>query len=167
MKRSSFLIVALVSRPGIHFGQVAEVPTELASKPVRNKLGWQLNEHSLSWKADGQRSYEGLAASSQARLAVEVGNLGESGRRDGLAPQEVLCGGKAFGEGLTIWWKVLAAEWHSIRPIRLAMMGTREELVAFLGPGNASGLPDAGRAHFLFATRRFCSSPALPDLLGG
>ncbi|MEO1834297.1 MAG: hypothetical protein ABGZ49_02290 [Akkermansiaceae bacterium] len=60
MKRSSFLTVALASRPGIHFGQVAEVPTELASKPVRNKLGWQLNEYSLSWKADGQRSYEGL-----------------------------------------------------------------------------------------------------------
>ena len=57
---------------------VPAAPTELKAKVIPNKLGLHLNEYGLSWKGEGFQSWQVLVASSEARLAAEVGDLWET-----------------------------------------------------------------------------------------
>ena len=59
---------------------VPAAPAELKAKIIPNKLGLHLNEYGLSWEGEGFQSWQILVASSEARLAAEVGDLWDSGR---------------------------------------------------------------------------------------
>ena len=61
----------------------AAPPTDLQSKPVPNQLGLHLNEYSFSWDGTGQASYRILVAGDEKKLAADVGDLWDSGRRYG------------------------------------------------------------------------------------
>ena len=80
-------------------------PTELSSTPVANRLGLTLNEYSLAWKAPAQQRFQILVASDELKLAADVGDLWDSGVRPS-AENEIVCRGKAFADGSTVWWKV-------------------------------------------------------------
>ena len=86
---------------------VPAAPTELKAKVIPNKLGLDLNEYGLSWKGEGFQSWQILVASSEARLAAEVGDLWDSGRNpviEGARPARYR--GEALSDGAAVWWKV-------------------------------------------------------------
>ena len=86
---------------------VPAAPAELKAKIIPNKLGLHLNEYGLSWEGEGFQSWQILVASSEARLAAEVGDLWDSGRnpvKEGARP--VRYRGEALPHGATVWWKV-------------------------------------------------------------
>jgi len=86
---------------------VPAAPTELKAKVIPNKLGLDLNEYGLSWKGEGFQSWQVLVASSEARLAAEVGDLWDSGRNpviEGARPARYR--GEALSDGAAVWWKV-------------------------------------------------------------
>ena len=86
---------------------VPAAPAELKAKIIPNKLGLYLNEYGLSWEGEGFQSWQILVASSEARLAAEVGDLWDSGRnpvKEGARP--VRYRGEALPHGATVWWKV-------------------------------------------------------------
>ena len=84
----------------------ADVPRNLRSAPVPNGLGLRLNEFALSWTAQGQESFQVLAASDERKLAADVGDLWDSGRRFTSRSEGIVCRGKAFPERAVVWWKV-------------------------------------------------------------
>ena len=86
---------------------VPAAPTELKAKVIPNKLGLHLNEYGLSWKGEGFQFWQILVASSEARLAVEVGDLWDSGRNPVMeGPRPARYRGEALPHGATVWWKV-------------------------------------------------------------
>ena len=94
----------------------ASEPSDLKAVAVPNKLGLTLHEYRFSWLAPGQQSYRVLVASDERRLALDVGDLWDSGQRMDSLPDkpvegviirgECLCRGKAFEAGSTVWWKL-------------------------------------------------------------
>ncbi len=91
-------------------------PADLKAAPVPNRLGLTLHEYRFSWLVRGQQSYRVLVASDERRLALDVGDLWDSGPRMGSLPEkpiegglvqgECLYRGKAFEAGSTAWWKL-------------------------------------------------------------
>ncbi len=49
-------------------------------------------------------------ASDEGKLEAEVGDLWDSGWRESGRQSGVLCRGKAFADGATVWWKVRVRE---------------------------------------------------------
>lgn len=101
MKR--LLVFALLLSP---IAWAAPQPEQLKSTPAGNTLGLHLNEYNLSWKAAGQTGYQILIASDEKILAVNVGDLWDSGRREGSVSERILARGTALQDGSTAWWKV-------------------------------------------------------------
>ena len=91
---------------GLTVSMEADAPRELQSTPVSNKLGLSLNQYAFSWKVKSQQGYRILVASDLPKLAAEVGDLWDSGRRDSEESFNIVCGGKAFLDGAKVWWKV-------------------------------------------------------------
>lgn len=82
-------------------------PTDLNSKPISNRLGLHLNEYSFSWSAPEVVSWHLLVASTEAKLAAEVGDLWDSGVR--TAPVDevgVRYLGSPLQDGVSVYWKV-------------------------------------------------------------
>ena len=83
------------------------VPTGLESRPLANKMGLVLNEYGLIWEEGPFTSWHVLVASSEARLAAGVGDLWDSGPRQGMeAGGMVRYRGQALSAGMSAWWKV-------------------------------------------------------------
>lgn len=102
MKR--LLVFALGLLPSLAWS--AQQPIHLKSMPEGNVLGLQLNEYILSWTAAGQTGYQVLMASDERILAANVGDIWDSGRREGEFSARILARGAALKDGATVWWKV-------------------------------------------------------------
>ena len=100
------LALNIVWLTGLAVSMEAAAPRELQAAPVSNKLGLSLNQYAFSWKVESQQGYRILVASDLPKLAAEVGDLWDSGRRDSEEFSNIVCGGKAFPDGATVWWKV-------------------------------------------------------------
>ena len=83
------------------------VPTGLESRPLANKMGLVLNEYGLIWEEGPFTSWHVLVASSEARLAAGVGDLWDSGPRQGMEEGGMVrYRGQALSAGMSAWWKV-------------------------------------------------------------
>ena len=100
------LAINIVWLSGLAVSMGAAAPRELQAAPVSNKLGLSLNQYAFSWKVESQQRYRILVASDLPKLAAEVGDLWDSGRRDSEEFSNIVCGGKSFPDGATVWWKV-------------------------------------------------------------
>ena len=85
-------------------------PHELSARPVTNPLGLQLSEVALRWTVpDGfgqQTAFQVLVASDAERLAANVGDLWDSGRRYSSRHTDVMYSGSALESDRQFWWKV-------------------------------------------------------------
>ncbi|MDP7495602.1 MAG: hypothetical protein QGI77_04190, partial [Roseibacillus sp.] len=66
----------------------ASGPSDLKAVPVPNRLGLTLHEYRFSWLAPGQQGYRVLVASDERRLALDVGDLWDSGQRMASLPDK-------------------------------------------------------------------------------
>ncbi len=107
MKHSLCLALATIILLGSPLAGAAPAASDLKSTTVPNELGLHLNEYAFSWKGEGQTAYRILMASDERKLAVEVGDLWDSGRRESGKQSGVLCRGRALADGDTVWWKVM------------------------------------------------------------
>ena len=75
--------------------------------PVPNQLGLHTNDYAFRWEAPEQITFRLLVASDERKLAADVGDLWDSGRRYGTrnAAGE-LYSGNGIPDGATVWWKV-------------------------------------------------------------
>ncbi|MEM7234352.1 MAG: LamG-like jellyroll fold domain-containing protein, partial [Planctomycetota bacterium] len=83
----------------------ADAPTGLRATPVSNELGLRLDEYVFSWHAPVQAGYQVLVASDERKLAADVGDLWDSGRRHSARCYGVLCRGR-LPRATSVWWKV-------------------------------------------------------------
>ena len=118
MKCSSCLAFATVIFIAMPLTGAVPAASDLESAVVPNELGLHLNEYALTWQSPGQAAYRILVASDERRLAVDVGDLWDSGRRESAEQSGVLCRARAFADGDVVWWKVMvwntdgeAADW--------------------------------------------------------
>lgn len=82
--------------------------TSLQVKSIENPLGLELNELAFSWElatVEKQMAYQVLVASDEKKLAADVGDLWDSGKRFD-SENKLIYRGKAFPTGAEAWWKV-------------------------------------------------------------
>ena len=117
-------------------------PANLEAAPVSNKLKLHLNEHAFSWDYDRETHWQVLVSSSEARLAVDVGDLWDSQKRQQLN-NAVLYRGEALKDGATVWWKARiwrdgeVSPWSAVQQLRTPTaetpQGAIRNRIVFLG----------------------------------
>ncbi|MFK7845378.1 MAG: PVC-type heme-binding CxxCH protein [Rhodothermales bacterium] len=129
-----FVFALLILSPAAHAFGYPPLPENLVAQPIPNKMGLQLHEFSFSWSASDQQSYQILVASNEQKLAADVGDLWDSGRRYTGQHDAVRYLGTALPAGATVWWKVRlwgvdGSEGGYSEPARLDV-GTSEAIAA-------------------------------------
>ena len=110
MKRLSLLLVINVFWAA--FPGAAMTVGNLTCDHGVNPLGIDLPQPRLSWvlqssqRGDGQRAYQVLAASSEALLDKDKGDLWDSGRVRSDATLQILYAGTPLKSSQQVWWKV-------------------------------------------------------------
>ena len=98
-------------------------PIDPTATRIENKLGLDLVEYRFAWqsysKQSRQSAYQILVASSEGRLAVDVGDLWDSGRVDSSGT-DVRYFGQPLPRGQNIWWKVRIWHGHDAGPYSVA-----------------------------------------------
>jgi len=100
-----------VSTPNPASSSVGErVILNPSSQPIINYLGLNLNEISFQWElppaAGRQSAFHIIVASNEEKLAVDVGDLWDSGIRYSNTTSGIRYMGKPLNSGAGIWWKV-------------------------------------------------------------
>jgi len=79
----------------------------LQATPVPNQLGLHTNDYAFRWEAPEQITFQLLVASDERKLAADVGDIWDSGRRFWTrSAAGEMYGGNAISDGATVWWKV-------------------------------------------------------------
>ncbi|MBO0789890.1 MAG: family 78 glycoside hydrolase catalytic domain [Ktedonobacteraceae bacterium] len=95
-------------------------PTRLHCEYLVNPLGIDSIHPRLSWmlqatqRAQSQLAYQILVASSEAALAVDRGDLWDSGKVDSAQSVHIVYAGAALTSGQRCWWKVRVWDQHGV-----------------------------------------------------
>ena len=100
-------VLAISLMVGQFAGAAPEAPLEPGARVLGNALGLRLNEYAFSWKGEDFSSWQILVASDEKKLAADVGDLWDSGRRTGKKGRDsVPYLGRPLKDGARVWWKV-------------------------------------------------------------
>src|SRR5450759_4450901 len=153
-----FLILA-----GTMFGAATVNPRQLRCEYRINPQGIDATEPRLSWvltavnaKARGlrQTAYRVLAASSEAALRANTGDLWDSGKIASAESIHVVYRGKPLSSGVAAWWKVQvwdqdgqASEWSAEAQWSMGLLRAQDWQGKWIGRDEAGVYKDAGSVY--------------------
>jgi alpha-L-rhamnosidase len=145
-------------------------PTDLRCEYRKNPLGIDTAKPRLSWvleaadpnaRAERQRAYQILVASSEERLSTDQGDFWDTGRVESDRSIQVPYGGKSLASGTAAWWKVRVwdsagkpSDWSESAFWSMGLLKAEDWKGKWIGLDSGEGKPaELKKAHWIWSTQ--------------